>query len=444
MQKKQLKSFKDLLVWQKSVDLARLIYETTEKFPRSELYGITNQMRRSVISISSNIAEGFKRSHNKEKLQFYNVAYGSIAELESQIEVAYKLRFLNKSDYQKLSLLIIEEGKMINSLIKSTKNRSSKSYILNSIFFSVFLYSIFYILNPFPVSAAILYLAPEIGDYHQGDTFLVDIRLDTEGEYINVADIDLSFPEDSIEVVDFSKGNSVLSLWVEEPNFSNREGKLSFIGGTPGGYQGLDGILGRIALRARETSAKQDAKQTRNTKISFLESSQVLLNDGSGTKANLTIKGALFNILSEGGAPKDDWEKELTEDVFPPELFDAKVEQEPKLFDGRYFIIFSTVDKQTGVDYYEVLESRTKNYESSRNWRVAQSPYLLRDQSLTKYIHIKAVDEAGNYVVVTIHPTYSPKEIPLWIWLLLIGVGAGVSWWIVRKITKPTRNKTRN
>ena len=129
MKNKELKSFKDLSVWQKAADLAVLVYKITDKFPRSELYGIINQMRRAVISISSNLAEGFKRVHKKEKLQFYNVAYSSASELESQIEISKKLGFLQENDYQDLILLVVEVSKMINGLIKSL---NSKSYILNS------------------------------------------------------------------------------------------------------------------------------------------------------------------------------------------------------------------------------------------------------------------------------------------------------------------------
>ena len=117
MENTKLKSFKDLEVWRKAADLAVSVYKITEKFPRSEIYGIINQMRRAVISISSNLAEGFKRNHGKEKLQFYNVAYASSSELESQIEVSYKLDFLSEIDYKKLILRITEIGKMINGLI---------------------------------------------------------------------------------------------------------------------------------------------------------------------------------------------------------------------------------------------------------------------------------------------------------------------------------------
>lgn len=85
------KSFKDLIVWQKSRDLAVIIYQLTDRFPKSELYGLTNQMRRVVISISSNIAESYHRFHQKEKQQFLAVAFGSESELESQIEIAKAL-----------------------------------------------------------------------------------------------------------------------------------------------------------------------------------------------------------------------------------------------------------------------------------------------------------------------------------------------------------------
>lgn len=84
-------SFKDLFVWQKSRDLAIAVYRATDKFPRQELYGMSSQMRRAVISISSNIAESYHRFHQKEKMQFLMIAVGSGSELESQIEIAKAL-----------------------------------------------------------------------------------------------------------------------------------------------------------------------------------------------------------------------------------------------------------------------------------------------------------------------------------------------------------------
>lgn len=109
-------SFKDLIVWQKSRDLAVVIYEITEKFPRTELYGLTSQMKRAVIYISSNITESYHRFHKKEKQQFLAIAFGSGSELESQIEVA-KVLFKN-IDYTGTEILLREVMKMLNKMLQ--------------------------------------------------------------------------------------------------------------------------------------------------------------------------------------------------------------------------------------------------------------------------------------------------------------------------------------
>jgi len=110
------KSFKDLIVWQKSRNLAALVYKLTEKFPKSELYGLTNQMRRAVISISSNIAESYHRFHLREKNQFLAIAFGSDSELESQIEIA-KILFPD-INYKQAEELLSEVMKILNNFLK--------------------------------------------------------------------------------------------------------------------------------------------------------------------------------------------------------------------------------------------------------------------------------------------------------------------------------------
>ncbi len=112
----EIKSFKDLIVWQKAKDLAVEIYKLTGSFPISELYGLTSQMRRAVISISSNIAESFHRFHTKEKQQFLAIAFGSGSELESQVEIAKIL--YPKLDYKKAESLLLEVMKILNKLLK--------------------------------------------------------------------------------------------------------------------------------------------------------------------------------------------------------------------------------------------------------------------------------------------------------------------------------------
>lgn len=110
------RSYKDLIVWQKAKELGIETYKITESLPRSELYGLVSQMRRAAISISSNIAESYRRFHSKEKRQLLSVAFGSGAELESQIEIAKEL--FPKSDFTKAGDLLNEVMRILNSFMK--------------------------------------------------------------------------------------------------------------------------------------------------------------------------------------------------------------------------------------------------------------------------------------------------------------------------------------
>lgn len=111
-----IKSYKELIVWQKSIELVTLVYEITEQFPSKEIFGLTSQMRRAAISIASNIAEGRCRGTRKDFVQFLRIAFGSCAELETQILIAKNLKFLQKTD--KISSLTEEIMKILSSMIK--------------------------------------------------------------------------------------------------------------------------------------------------------------------------------------------------------------------------------------------------------------------------------------------------------------------------------------
>ncbi|MBI4118652.1 MAG: four helix bundle protein [Parcubacteria group bacterium] len=119
-----LNSYKDLIVWQKSVKLALLIYELTEKFPKEEIYGLTSQIRRSAISIPSNIAEGRFRGTKNDFVQFLRVAYSSGAELETQIEISRNLSKTKCLDYSKADSLLTEVMKMLNVMIRNINPKS--------------------------------------------------------------------------------------------------------------------------------------------------------------------------------------------------------------------------------------------------------------------------------------------------------------------------------
>jgi four helix bundle protein len=116
--RKRLESFKDLKTWQKSFDLVREIYRVTKTFPYEELYGLTAQMRRSAVSVPSNIAEGFQRWHEKEFKQHLNIALASLAELETQVLIAGELKYLDKPSCQNILETINHTTKMAVNLAK--------------------------------------------------------------------------------------------------------------------------------------------------------------------------------------------------------------------------------------------------------------------------------------------------------------------------------------
>lgn len=117
-------SHKDLIVWQKSMELVVEIYKLTNDFPKSEVYGLTSQMRRSAVSIPSNIAEGRRRGSRKDFAQFLNIAFGSGAELETQIEIAKSLRYADSLNYLLAEQLLDEIMRMLNTMISNLKATS--------------------------------------------------------------------------------------------------------------------------------------------------------------------------------------------------------------------------------------------------------------------------------------------------------------------------------
>ena len=111
-------SYKELIVWQKALELAVKVYEVTKKYPKEEMFGITSHMRRASVSISSNIAEGSLRGSKKEYTQFLCIALGSSAELESQLLLSEKVGLINHSDYITISSQITEVMKILNVIIR--------------------------------------------------------------------------------------------------------------------------------------------------------------------------------------------------------------------------------------------------------------------------------------------------------------------------------------
>ena len=119
-----LQSYRELLVWQKAIELALVAYQMTEQFPKREIYGLASQIRRAGVSIPSNIAEGYGRGSRKEYLQFLSIAQGSLKELETQIILAERLMFATSSQTKRMLEDCEVIGKMLGALIRSLRAKA--------------------------------------------------------------------------------------------------------------------------------------------------------------------------------------------------------------------------------------------------------------------------------------------------------------------------------
>jgi len=124
MEKDKIRSFTDLDAWKEGHKLVLMTYEMTKSFPKEEIFGLTSQMRRCAVSITSNIAEGFSRRSYKEKIQFYSISLGSVTELQNQFLVARDVNYIKEDNFQRIAEKSVKVHKITNGLIKSSKKNS--------------------------------------------------------------------------------------------------------------------------------------------------------------------------------------------------------------------------------------------------------------------------------------------------------------------------------
>ncbi|MEO0119449.1 MAG: hypothetical protein ABIK60_02770 [candidate division WOR-3 bacterium] len=250
---------------------------------------------------------------------------------------------------------------------------------------------------------------------------VIPVYIDTEGEVVNAYEIKIKF-SDNLVFRDFQEANSIINFWVEKPiitqitsdennvrisseKFATSYNLLQFSGLSIGGYLGRRGLLTNLIFEAKEENAL----------IEILPSSKVLLNDGLGTEVKLLgeskfleIKKLTKNvhISSQEGSQEFATKHEFIEDKFPPESFQIYLNRDKEIFEKKYYIIFHTTDKQSGIAYYEVAEKQsfTKPNLRDLNFEKAESPYILKDQTLRSYIFVKAVDKAGNEKIEYLKP----------------------------------------
>jgi four helix bundle protein len=121
-----LKSYSELIAWQKAMDLVQTIYETVRAFPKEEIYGLTSQLKRAAVSVPSNIAEGQGRKSTREFIHHLSIAYGSLMEVETQILIAVRLEYLSQQNAEQITEQTGDVGRLINGLSNALANRPAE------------------------------------------------------------------------------------------------------------------------------------------------------------------------------------------------------------------------------------------------------------------------------------------------------------------------------
>jgi hypothetical protein len=282
------------------------------------------------------------------------------------------------------------------------------------------------VLAPAAVEAAHLFVEPEETEYNRLDTFYVPVRIDAQGECVNAVRASVYFDASVVTVVDVSRGDSIVTLWTEEPQITPGDaetpGVVTFEGGIPGGYCGrVEGDPGRTdtLVRLVVTGVPKALSVGDVETASFVvdPASVVYMHDGIGTPASTTVAGAGVTLVQATGTPANIWLDDVRSDTISPELFDITLVEGPSEGNLRNYIVWNTTDKQSGISHYEVRETDPDRFgflkwfpDRSSYWVEATSPYVLRDQKLTSKIMVKAIDKNGNERVVTYTPPITPIQ----------------------------------
>lgn len=287
----------------------------------------------------------------------------------------------------------------------------------------------------------------------------MSVRLDTDeaaGECVNAVDAVISYPA-NIEPVDVSIGSSILNVWIEQPTINKTERTVTFAGGITNGYCGrvtgdprLTNTLAQIVFRSPGlVVVASEEEDISKATIEFTDQTSVYLNDGFGTSLKPVTYPAKIDLRDRAGSQiKDDWRTAVSQDNIPPVEFSINgLEQYPN---GDYYVTFSTTDKQTGIDHYEVMEQPISQFNSfswgraDAPWvRVKQPPvHVLADQTLNSIVRVKAIDKAGNEYVATFIPDESKRKISTeemylvvfgFVLLVLLAAIIAVILWFVRR-----------
>jgi GxxExxY protein len=359
------------------------------------------------------------------------------AEYVSKQEIARVYDYLRNSKYELAYFVNFASPRLYIKRLIFTNDRKTriatniKRIVANLIIF-VAISGLFVGIRE--VLAAELSLDSSVQEVSINQQFKVDVILDTENESINAIEGKIIFPSDLLELKDINEANSIVNFWIDNPQIAMNKNASSneviFSGIVPGGYTGRGLIFSMVF-------------QTKKAGEGLIEIKDIkaLLNDGRGSETKSTFQNLFVAI--RGDIRGYSWS--TPEDTEPPEDFKPEIASDSTIFDGKWFLVFATQDKASGVDHYEVLEFRSWNLEFRKivkkvikvisyskfqtpdSYEIAESPHLLKDQKLRSWIYVKAIDKAGNERIVSLPPRYPLKWYERWeIWgIIMLGIVIG-------------------
>lgn len=226
-------------------------------------------------------------------------------------------------------------------------------------------------------SAASIYIEKSLDKVKVGDTFILNVYLDTDDASVNGVDGNINF-NGNIDILDFNTAGSVLSLWPNKPSLNNNS--IYFTGGNPSSFFGKRNKLFSFAARARDIG---------QVNFSFKDV-DTYIDDGKGSKISIIGKANGFNIDKSSNEPINQLSDIIVNDKKKPTDIKIELGRDDSVYDGKYFISFYATDNESGINRYEVKENNLPIVRATHD-------YVLEDQSLKGFVEIKAIDNAGNF-----------------------------------------------
>ncbi len=233
---------------------------------------------------------------------------------------------------------------------------------------------------------------------------------------------------DGLTVEEINTGKSLINFWIEKPTYDKSTRTVNFSGIVPGGFSGK-GEMFEFKLSGASFSATTEVINWSK------KETKILLNDGLGTEADFVPRDLNTSQLY-GAKPIN---QEVTIDDTPPESFSPLVSSSSDLLEGKNFVAFSTADKQSGIDHYELAEKQSwfPVRASRLAWQKVESPAVLQDQNLSSFVYVKAVDQSGNERIAVIHPLAPTFPFhPYFFFSIIIVVVALISVFTAKKLFK--------